>query len=221
MSLKILFQVFFRKGGILRRIDNNSGISNQIHKRYYMIRSTGLSHLELLIVVAIVSILTGVAYMGYNKYSGVTARLAVLQQLGDEALQRMQSCLEMSIMNTGTEDFSQCNTKEKLGLQSCKECSSPVVSTNPSFKTLCMEMTKDRFTQCVAYRLSTAGWNVDAPFAVTINHKVCVERYHTGATNVSAVWPYESCGSNSDCDTGQICRQLQGRCDASLQGACR
>lgn len=218
VSLKFLFQIFFRRGCLLKKPGKNWKFPKQISEKY-RVRPTGLSHLELLIVVAISSILMGVAYMGYNKYSRVIARLSALQQLGDEALQQMQNCLEMSIMNTGTEDFLNCNTKKKLSLQNCTECSSPVVST--THPTLCMEMTKGPFTQCVAYRLSTAGWNVDMPFAVTVNHKVCVERYHMGAINVSAVWPYKPCSLNSDCSSGQICRQRLGKCDASLQSACK
>ena len=182
----------------------------------------GMSFIEVMTVLGILLILMGVSYGSYTYHYDVTGKLAGLKLLGLKALQNMQHCLEMSVVETGTENFNPvsttwpgCNTKIKLGLQECDDCSEPRITSN---QIICLEITKGRFKQCVAYRHSSAN----KPFKVTVNHKVCVKRYSSGTSGVSAVWPYRPCKTNSDCETGQECPvKSRGDCVTNLsQGGC-
>ena len=173
----------------------------------------GLTFIEAMTVLGIMLILSGAAYFGYIYHYDVTGKLATLNHLGINALQKMQNCLEMSVVQTGTESFDPippntgttwpgCDSKLKLGLQDCEDCSEPLITSN---QIICLEITNGKFKQCVAYRHPSAAWNTDKPFKVTVNYKVCVKRYASGASAVSAVWPYKPCTANSDCETGQEC----------------
>ena len=210
-------------------------VLTRMHRGYYSVnRTVGLSLMEMVITVGIIAIMAVIGSIAYMEHVNITGKLAALQKLGSEALEEMQKCMELSVLNTGKESFRPvdnnsdgdtddpgewrgCDTLEKLNLQDCQECDTP--KAHATWKTICMEMNLGRFKQCVAYRLGEQKWITHWPLKVSINHKVCVKRYHSkGAVNVSAVWPYQPCDSVSDCDTGLECTERKGLCDVTIVG---
>ena len=216
---------------------------NKNHNLFF--RKPGFTITEVLVTVGIIGLLAAVGYQGYLYHYDVTGRLSALQQLGTQAIHRMQICVEQGVLNTGKETFEAvagttwqgCDTKEKLSLHNCEACAEPQLNT-PKVA-LCMEITQGRFTQCVAYRINS-GISIARPYKVTVNNdqgnfKVCGKRPSTStawtAAAVNSVWPYRPCDSHKDCcdantdsacaAKGLECRTFTGKCDLTAgNGGC-
>ncbi|MCY4513379.1 MAG: type II secretion system protein [Bdellovibrionales bacterium] len=203
----------------------------------------GITLTEVLAVLGIIGILTIVGYQAYFYHYDVTSRMSALQQLGSQAIHRMQICVEQTVLTTGQETFEAvpgttwrgCVSKELLSLQSCTDCQEPQLNT--SKEALCMEITQGHLKQCVAYRIK----GIDRPYKATISStthgsfKVCAKRPNTSTPwaddSVTAVWPYNHCNSHKDCcdansdsacaAAGRECRSFLGQCDlTSGRGGC-
>ena len=213
--------------------------TNQNQELFY--QRLGFTITEVLVTVGIIGLLTAVGYQGYLYQYDVTGKLSALQQLGTQAIHRMQICVEQGILNTGKETFEAvsgtkwqgCDTKEKLSFHSCQDCAQPQLNT-PKVA-LCMEITQGRFTQCVAYRIG-----MGRPYKATVNDdqgsfKVCGSRPNTSTawtdSAARAVWPYRPCDSHKDCcdagtdsacaAAGRECRTFTGKCDLTAgRGGC-
>ena len=213
---------------------------NKNHNLFF--RKPGFTITEVLVTVGIIGLLAAVGYQGYLYHYDVTGRLSALQQLGTQAIHRMQTCVEQGVLNTGKETFESipakkwggCTSKTLLSLDSCEDCDQPQLNT--SKLALCIEITQGRFRQCVAYRIGS----IHRPYKATVNDdqgnfKVCGKRPDTSTpwtgAGVNSMWPYKPCDSHSDCcdagtnsacaAAGRECRTFTGKCDLTTgNGGC-
>ena len=227
-----LKKVFYKRGISGFHFIKDS-VDKKSHRRF---RHKGLTMIELIVALGVMSILSGIGYISYLKYFQV-GKLTALHQVGVHVLSRMQICVEESVLNTGTENllpsgnWRGCNSKARLNLADCDGCEEPL-TVNGS---ICMTMKKDKFSQCVGYNPTGT---ISHRFRITVNEKVCVHRNLTvtsctadsdcgvgencvtvNGSSVcekpsghSAVWPYMNCNSDADCDSGFKCFQGQGQC---------
>lgn len=187
------------------------------------LKQKGLTFLELLAAVGIISILTGMIYIGYGKYV-LSARLGALHRQGTHILNQMQKCVEESILSTGREsilpvdmsdplngdttdpeDWKGCGSKEALELQQCEECKNPKASAG----SICIRIEKGELNQCVGYTPGDSTYRME----VTVDRGTCA--YDRTGGRHSAVWPYKVCGSDSDCtslDSNLKCIAGRGQC---------
>lgn len=244
MSSFLFFNFFkFKRNFLLRRnkiLKRSLRKANQNQKFFY--QKPGFTITEVLVTVGIIGLLVAAGYQGYLYHYDVTGKLSALQQLGTQAIHRMQTCVEQGVLNTGKETFEAvagttwqgCDTKKNLSLQSCLDCKEPQINT--SKLALCMEITQGRFTQCVAYRIGS----IHRPYKATVNDdqgafKVCGKRPDTKtawtAAGANSVWPYRPCDSHKDCcdantdsacaAKGRECRTFTGKCDLTTgNGGC-
>jgi len=170
----------------------------------------GMSFTELIVTIGMTVLLAGIGYVTYSHYFQVTGKLNALHQVGAHALERMQVCVEESVLNTGTEnllpvdrnadgdttdpeDWKGCDSKARLGLADCEECEEPRVGGD----VICMTIKTGKFSQCVAYQPAGQYY----AFKITLNQKVCV--HARGLTSTA-------CTVDSDCGPGMRCTTISG-----------
>ena len=181
--------------------------------KYSVSPRQGFTLMELMITLCILGILSGVALFSYQRSMEKT-KLIALQQMGNDYITAVQSCLNKTVTETGKEDLSKCNTKAKLGMTSCTDCKEPIFVTVPHGNKMCMEMKKDKIKQCVTFKDFTI-----TPTKVSLSKNHCTKTTYGSSINntiPSAVWPYIKCSSDSDCGTNQTCRLNQtGACNSA------
>ncbi|MCY4513380.1 MAG: prepilin-type N-terminal cleavage/methylation domain-containing protein [Bdellovibrionales bacterium] len=174
----------------------------------------GLTIMELIVVLGIMSVLASIGTVAYLYFFQVTGKLSVLHQIGAHALSRMQICSEESVLNTSSEnllpvdkssppdgdttdpeDWKGCNSKARLNLTDCDECEEPEVAADGG--SICMTMKNDKFSQCVGYSPKGGTYR----FQVTVSRKVCVQA--RGLTTTA-------CAADSDCAAGERCVSISG-----------
>ena len=178
-------------------------------KNYRKLRHKGLTMMELIVVLCIMALLSGIGSVAFLKYLKV-GKLTALHQIGVHVLSRMQICTEESVLNTGAEnllpvdrnsdgdttdpvDWKGCNSKARLNLADCEECAEPLVGDG----IICITMTDGNSSQCVGY--NPTG-DLSHRFRITVSKKVCV---NLGLTATP-------CVTDSDCGAGENCVTASG-----------
>ena len=182
----------------------------------------GMTFTELIVSLGIVALLMGISSVSFLYYYNVTGKLAALQQIGADVLQKMQICTERTILETGGENLlpkdlngdgdttdpgeGGCDSKQKLNLNNCDECAEPLTQNTR----ICMTITKGKLSQCVSYRPSATYAN---RYKASLNYKVCSQA--RSATAWHPIWPYITCETDSDCESPLVCKKQTGKCITS------